>query len=59
VEPEMNYRAAFKRIPGAIALLSTDLTIMDVCDDYVERATSFPKARAFFGRTRCHTADEI
>ena len=34
----MDYRAAFKGFPGATALLSSDLTIMDVCDDYVEAA---------------------
>jgi PAS domain-containing protein len=38
VEPEIDYRAAFKKFPGATALLSSDLTIMDVCDDYVEAA---------------------
>jgi len=38
VEPEIDYRAAFKKFPGATALLSSDLTIVDVCDDYVEAA---------------------
>lgn len=38
MEPDIDYRAAFKSFPGATALLSPDLTILDVCEDYVEAA---------------------
>lgn len=38
MEPEVNYRAIFKRFPGAVVVLSRDFTILDVSDDAVDAA---------------------
>ena len=35
---QIDYKAAFKCVPGAIALLSPDLVILDVSDGYVDAA---------------------
>ncbi|HEY2638424.1 MAG TPA: PAS domain-containing protein [Streptosporangiaceae bacterium] len=35
---QIDYRAAFKCMPGAVALLSPDLVIMDVSDGYLDAA---------------------
>jgi PAS domain-containing protein len=35
---QIDYKAAFKCMPGAVALLSPDLVIMDVSDGYVDAA---------------------
>jgi PAS domain-containing protein len=34
----INYRAAFKCMPGAVALLSPDLIILDISDGYLDAA---------------------
>ena len=34
----IDYRAAFKNMPGAVALLSPDLVILDVSDGYLDAA---------------------
>jgi PAS domain-containing protein len=42
VTPQIDYRAAFKSMPGAVALLSPDLVIMDVSDGYLDAAGRRP-----------------
>ncbi len=36
--PQIDYKAAFKCMPGAVALLSPDFVILDVSDGYVDAA---------------------
>jgi PAS domain-containing protein len=36
--PQIDYEAAFKCMPGAVALLSPELVILDVSDGYVDAA---------------------
>jgi len=38
VTQHIDYRAAFKNMPGAVALLSPDLVILDVSDGYLDAA---------------------
>jgi PAS domain-containing protein len=38
VTQQIDYRAAFKCLPGAVALLSRDLIILDVSDGYLDAA---------------------
>ena len=38
VAQQIDYRAAFKCLPGAVALLSPDLVILDVSDGYLDAA---------------------
>lgn len=38
VAQQIDYRAAFKFLPGAVALLSPDLVILDVSDGYLDAA---------------------
>lgn len=38
VTQQIDYQAAFKCIPGAVALLSPDLVILDVSDGYLDAA---------------------
>jgi len=40
--PQIDYRAAFKSMPGAVALLSPDLVILDVSDCYLDAAGCGP-----------------
>jgi PAS domain-containing protein len=39
---QIDYRAAFKSMPGAVALLSPDLVILDVSDGYLDAAGRGP-----------------
>jgi PAS domain-containing protein len=39
---QIDYRAAFKSFPGAVALLSPDLVILDVSDCYLDAAGRGP-----------------
>lgn len=36
--PEIDYEAAFKNLPGAVALLSPELVILDVSNGYLDAA---------------------
>jgi PAS domain-containing protein len=36
--PQIDYEAAFKNLPGAVALLSAELVILDVSDGYLDAA---------------------
>jgi PAS domain S-box-containing protein len=38
VTQQIDYRAAFKSMPGAVAMLSPDLVILDVSDGYLDAA---------------------
>jgi PAS domain-containing protein len=38
VTQQIDYQAAFKSMPGAVALLSPDLVILDVSDGYLDAA---------------------
>jgi PAS domain-containing protein len=40
--PQIDYRAAFKCLPGAVALLTPDLVILDVSDGYLDAAGCGP-----------------
>lgn len=40
---QIDYRAAFKSMPGAVALLSPDLVILDVSDGYLDAAGRQPE----------------
>ena len=40
--PHIDYRAAFKSMPGAVALLSPDFVILDVSDGYLDAAGRGP-----------------
>jgi PAS domain-containing protein len=40
--PHIDYEAAFKKLPGATALLSPDLVILDVSDGYLDAAGRGP-----------------
>jgi len=42
VTPDIDYRAAFKSMPGAVALLSPDLVILDVSNGYLDAAGRGP-----------------
>jgi len=33
---QIDYRAAFKHVPGSACLMTSDFAILDVCDDFVE-----------------------
>jgi PAS domain-containing protein len=42
VTPDIDYRAAFKSMPAAVALLSPDLVILDVSNGYLDAAGRGP-----------------
>jgi PAS domain-containing protein len=42
VTQQVDYRAAFKNVPGAVALLSPDLVILDVSNCYLDAAGCGP-----------------
>jgi PAS domain-containing protein len=42
VTQQIDYRAAFKCLPGAVALLTPDLVILDVSDGYLDAAGCGP-----------------
>jgi PAS domain-containing protein len=43
VTPHIDYKAAFKSMPGAVALLSPDLIILDISDGYLDAAGCAPE----------------